>query len=180
MKHKWITAIYGFVIGAAMVVTWIALFVTGQAEPLRCGFTAHLFSELLTAVFMIVAGVLIMAGRRTQRWVTYFGFGLLLNATLGAFVFYIVNFSIGIFLMSFLSFAVTVVLAAINYERLRDLTFLTLGVVLYACINIGGEALESIVQGPIAQSLWGILTYISLAFVSVVVLLIIQIRRDKD
>lgn len=180
MKLRIITAIYGFLIGAAMVATWVMLFATGQAEKIGIHFGLHLFSELLTATFMIAAGALILAGRKGQRWVTYFGFGLLLNATLGAFVFYIVNWSVGIFLASFASFALTVTLAAVNYEKLRDLSFLTLGVVVYACLNIFGEALESVIQGTVVQPLWGTLVYVSLALVSGTVLLIAKLARRRE
>jgi len=178
MKHKWITAIYGFAIGAAMIVTWIVMLVPGGTKVgLELGF--HIAAELLTAALMIVAGILTLKKIKADRIWGFFSLGMLVPATLGAFVEYVVNLEWLISVSSAATFVITLLLVILNYEKLKDLTFLTLGIVLYACLNIGGEALESVIQGQVAQPLWGTLTYISLAFVSGMVLFILKVTKKR-
>ena len=62
-----VKGIYCIVIGACMILMWIALMITGQitefaSEPYRIA--AHIFSEILTAVLLIAGGVAILRRKR--------------------------------------------------------------------------------------------------------------------
>lgn len=179
MKLRIITAVYGFVIGAAMIITWVVMLASGKGARVGFELGFHITAELVTAAFMILAGILVLKKSAVQRRWTYLALGMLLPATLGAFVEYVVNLQWLISVSSGLTFVMTFVLAILNYENLRDLTFLALGVVIYACLNILGEALESVLQGQVSQPLWGTLAYISLAVVSGMVVLVAKIARKK-
>lgn len=179
MKLKIITAIYGFLIGAAMVTTWVAMLASGKGASVGLELGFHIAAELATAAFMILAGVLILKKSAVQRRWAYLALGMLLPATLGAFVEYIVGLQWLISLSSAGTFVITLVLVILNYEKLRDLTFLSIGVMLYSSLNIFGEALESVVQGQVSQPLWGTLAYISLAFVAATVLVTAKLASKE-
>jgi hypothetical protein len=171
MKLRKTTAIYSFVIGAAMIATWVMLFALGQAEEPGIRFGFHLFSEFATAALMISAGILILGNKKTQRPVTYFGFGMLLAATAGAVVFYIVHLNVAILAMTAVAFVIALLLAILNYERVMDLIFGVLGVVIYGSLNIIGDTWQDM--------RWGPLTYISLAFVAGILLLVAKLVKKE-
>lgn len=167
MKLKKTTAIYSFVIGAAMIATWVMLFATGQAEEIGIRFGFHLFSEFATAALLVVAGILILTGRGPLRKMIYLAFGMLLTATAGAVVFYILHLNVAILAMTAVAFVIALLLAILNYERVMDLIFGVLGVVIYGCLNIIGDTWQDM--------RWGPLTYISLMFVAGILLLIFKL-----
>jgi len=73
-------AIFGIIIGVGMIAQWVMSFVSNQipelkTEPIRIGF--HLAAEAVTALLLIIGGVLLLVGSSTAQPVFLVACGML-------------------------------------------------------------------------------------------------------
>ena len=147
MKLKTITAIYLIFTGILNAFLWIMLIYTGQVPDLEANIVSlsfHWTSEFLMAGLLIFSGYLILSEYKYQSQVYYFASGMLFIAITGAIVFYsIIEPDIAFIIMGTIITIITSTLALKNYEMLRDVVYFTMGVIIYAEINLLGTSLQN-------------------------------------
>lgn len=92
MSMRKFANIYSVFIGVGMIVIWSILLLSGQVlelttEPFRI--IAHIFSELITAVFLIVGGILSIKQTLNANAVHLISLGMLFYSVLTAGGYYL-------------------------------------------------------------------------------------------
>jgi hypothetical protein len=163
------TGYYNLIIGLISIVSWGFLIISQNAEELSeelIKYIFHWLSELATSVLLIIAGIMLIRKSPLCINLMFLSLGFLLMAIGGAFVYYISNFELVFFIYSTLITGTTIILLILNFKSLKDFVFLTLGISIYALINILGEAIQqesvSLVSMTLPSLLFLILLTISL------------------
>lgn len=140
------TAYFCLVIGFLNLFTWTYLLVNNKVPGMDkelLAFVFHWISEFVTAILLIISGVMILRNNRMRRYMFFIALGFLLNAINGAFWYYLANFNPLLFIMMVAILIFTLLFAGINYNNWKHLLFLTLGFCIYGELNILGDALIS-------------------------------------
>lgn len=85
-------AIYGIVVGISIILLWTMLLATGQVtelktEPIRILF--HIISELITAIFLVFGGILLIKKVKIGKYIHFISLGMLFYSVLNAEGYYI-------------------------------------------------------------------------------------------
>ncbi len=137
------TAYFCLVIGFLNLFTWTYLLVNNKVPGMDkelLAFVFHWISEFITAVLLIVSGVMILRNNRMRRYMFFIASGFLLNAINGAFWYYLANFDPFLFIMMVVILIFTLLFAGLNYNNWKHLLFLALGFCVYGELNILGDA----------------------------------------
>jgi len=141
------TAVFCIVVGVLMCVAWSFLLATGQVPGIRestLSFAFHWTAEFLTAIALIVAGIAILREVAFRRRLYYFATGLLIIATAGAIIYYVVVEPEPVAVVGLsIIVASAKMLAWRAHEGMNDLLFFVLGVVLYGELNALGNLFQA-------------------------------------
>lgn len=142
-----VTAIYCLIIAVLNIVTWTFLILSGRAEPTETeilSYIFHWFSEFMTILFLLIAGVQLLLKNANCRNLMFLSLGFLIMAIGGAFIHYLFYFEMMFFVFSSIITGITILFIIINYRSLKDFILITLGVSVYAFLNILGHAIEEV------------------------------------
>ena len=133
------------IIGCTNILMWIILILTGQvkdfaAQPVRYIF--HWISEFATAVLLITAAFCMFRRKPVSENLLFLSLGFLLIAIGGAFVYYMVNFDLPVFIMTAVISALTILVIILNYKGIKNFLYLTVGLTCYTLINVTGDYLQ--------------------------------------
>ncbi|MFW9991625.1 MAG: hypothetical protein ACFFD4_06165 [Candidatus Odinarchaeota archaeon] len=145
MNVKKATGIYLLIYAVINAITWPLLILTDQVPDLHKNLLKFIFhgtSEYMMDFFAILAGYLLLKKTKSAQKVLYSAFGMALTALTGMLAFYsLQEFNHVFVIMATLFILAFLGLTIKNYESISDYCYLTLGGVLYAQINVLGEAL---------------------------------------
>jgi hypothetical protein len=167
VRYRKLAAGTNIVTGLSMIVMWILLIASNQVPDFRehlVSYGFHWVSELGTALALLISGFLVLRERPGSRRLYYLSTGLVLNASLGALVFYTVNYDAGLLGIMSVVTCVIVVVSFLNRGGAEDLSNLSMGVVLYGAINVTGNLLDRFDYSSMAYSVMvllfgGVLVY---------------------
>jgi len=140
------SALFCILLGSFNLLTWVFLISTGKVNHIDeqiVSLVFHWFSEITTAILLIVAGIALIKKWKKSRQLFYLSLGFLFNAVQGAVIYYIVHFELPLLIMLSLFTVATIFYGIINFTGFYDLLFLTLGISIYGCINVLGNAFQN-------------------------------------
>ncbi|MCF8227065.1 MAG: hypothetical protein K9J30_14400 [Bacteroidales bacterium] len=150
-----IIAIYMIIIGVINIVMWSFLILSGSVADFNEKPVAYLFhwsSEFMMAVLLIIAGYKVLNNHSCMHNYTMLALGFLVISIGGAFFHYLDNFELIIFAFSSLVTCITIIAIIVTYESLKDFIYLTLGISVYALINITGELIQPLNYAMISMA----------------------------
>jgi len=147
MKIKRLTAGFCLAVGILNLGMWATLLITGQVPLVHeqlISYLFHWFSEFTTAILLITAGIFLFRNPESSGAgkLYFLASGFLINAINGAAWYYLLNFSLPIFLMSCLILGFSLFLVIKNFRYREEINSLTTGIVLYGSINIIGYGFD--------------------------------------
>ncbi|MFC2089517.1 hypothetical protein ACFLT1_01980 [Bacteroidota bacterium] len=146
---------YCLIIGAANLVMWIIIILTGQVTDFQekpIEYIFHWASEFSTAIILIIAGIKVLRDKENLNFL-FLALGFLIIAVGSAFIYYFINFDVPLFTITTLISGSTIVILILIYKNLDQLLFFTNGVALYGLMNILGYALQEMNISLISMSL---------------------------
>lgn len=144
IQYRKPTAIYCLLIGIINLITWTFLILSDKIGNIESDLIAYIFhwiSEAGTSILLIFTGYSLLKKLPSAYMYLFFSLGFLFMSIGGAFVYYLVHPYLPIFILSTLISGSTIIFLIMNYNSLKDFIFLTLGISIYALINITGNAL---------------------------------------
>lgn len=115
-----VKAIYSILVGISIISLWCMLFITSQVPELDNQFIAislHIFSELLLAITLIIAGIELL--RKTKRGdkIFIFSMGLLIYSVINAAGYYGQSANWGMVVMFSILGVISTVLVIISLRK---------------------------------------------------------------
>jgi hypothetical protein len=155
VRYRKLTAWTNIVTGVSMIVMWIMLIASNQVQDFpdhMVSYGFHWISELGTALALIISGLHILLRHLFSRRFYFLATGLVLNASLGAVAFYIVNYDAQLLGIMSVVTCIIVGLSLLNRGGFEDLSNMSIGVVLYGGINVTGNLLDRLDYSSLAYS----------------------------
>ncbi len=135
---------YCLIIGAANLIMWTILIVSGKVEAYEeniVRYSFHWLSEFSTAILLIIAGVKLRKDKENLN-LLFLSLGFLITSVGSAFIYYLGNFDVPMFIITTLISGATVIIMILIYQTLDQLLFFTNGIAIYGLLNIMGRALQ--------------------------------------
>ena len=141
-----LTAFSVLIVGILILLTWTILITSGKITDFNStpiSYIFHWISEFITALLLLTTGFYIIRKHPLQQNILSLSLGCLVMSIGGAFAYYLLNFEIAMFTITVCIFGLTVILIILNYQKLQDFIFLTLGITEYSLLNLMGDAFQN-------------------------------------